>query len=103
MQSEETKQNDKGKKQTLNNKVGNTKKKDTVHKDAYVEQKIKYNLVEFSVDFFWPKLFKKAPKLQCINGHNLCASSLPVISETKRCFTNICTVQETKRFKKMGQ
>lgn len=42
------------------------------------------NLVELPVDFVWAKLFKKAPELQGINSHDLCASPLPVISETNK-------------------
>ncbi len=43
---------------------------------------MKGHLVEFSVDFLWTKLFKKVPEVQRVNGNNLCASSLPPISET---------------------
>lgn len=44
-------------------------------------------LVEFPDDFFGPKLFKEAPELQCVDGHDLCAPSLPPISETNHRFT----------------
>lgn len=40
------------------------------------------NLVELSVDFVRMKLFKEAPELQSIDGHNLRAPPLPFISET---------------------
>lgn len=47
-----------------------------------IKRRIKDDLVEFSVDSPWVKLFKKALEPQRIDGHNLCASSLPPISET---------------------
>lgn len=52
---------------------------------------MKDNLVEFSVDFLWAKLFKEAPELQRVDGHNLCASSLPPVSETNW----FCTISDT--------
>lgn len=42
------------------------------------------NLVQFSVDFVWAKLFKKGFEVQSINGYNLCASSLPFVSERNK-------------------
>lgn len=49
----------------------------------------KYYLIKFSIDFAWLELFKKAPELQSINGHNLSAPSLPAISGGKKGCVNL--------------
>lgn len=44
--------------------------------------KDKKNLVEFSVDIFWFKLFQEVPETQSIDGNNFGASPLPVVPGT---------------------
>lgn len=67
------------------NRKARERNKNTQRKQAAQVKRIrKDNLVEFSVDSHWVKLFKKALELQRINGDNLRASSLPPISETNQ-------------------